>query len=158
MMRWNNLLLATLLMTLVAGLSWAAQESRYFDNETLRERYQNLTFQLRCPKCQNQNIADSNAPIAEDMRDKTYELLHLGYSDDEIVDYMVDRYTEFVIYKPRVTFGTIWLWLVPVLGVIVGAVIVFLLSRRSRKTLAEPLSEDERARVQAILDKDSTSS
>lgn len=158
MIRWNNLYLATLLLTLVAGFGWAAQESRYFDNETLRERYQNLTFQLRCPKCQNQNIADSNAPIAEDMRDKTYELLHLGYSDEEIVDYMVDRYTEFVIYKPRVTFGTIWLWLVPVLGVIVGAVIVFLLSRRSRKTLAEPLSEEERARVQAILDKDSTSS
>lgn len=157
-MRWNKPLAALLVSLLLACGAWAAEESRYFDNESLRERYQTLTFKLRCPKCQNQNIADSNAPIAEDMRDKTYELLHLGYSNDEIVDYMVDRYTEFVIYQPRVTFGTIWLWVIPVLGVIVGAGVILMLSRRSRQSRVAPLSDDERARIQAILDKDSNDS
>ncbi|GGX75673.1 cytochrome c-type biogenesis protein [Saccharospirillum salsuginis] len=158
MMRWNKPLATVLCLALFVGFAWAAEESLYFDNEELRERYQTLTFQLRCPKCQNQNIAGSNAPIAEDMRDKTYELLHLGYSNDEIVDYMVDRYTEFVIYKPRVTLGTVWLWLAPVLGIVIGAALILWLSRRSRQTSQAPLSDEERARIQAILDKDSESS
>lgn len=156
-MRWTELLAAVMILFCAAAV-WAAEESRYFDNEDLRQRYQELTAQLRCPKCQNQNIAGSNAPISEDMRDKTYELLHLGYSNEGIVDYMVSRYSEFVIYKPRMTWGTIWLWLVPVLGLVGGAAVVVLLSRRSGKAVAEPISDSERDRLDHLLDKDSDSS
>lgn len=149
---------AGLVLACLAGLALAEQESRYFDNERLRERYQELTWELRCPKCQNQNIAGSNAPIAEDMRDKTYELLHLGYSDEEIVDYMIDRYSEFVTYQPRVTAGTIWLWLGPGLALLLGAVTVVWLARRSSRQTAEPISEAERQRLASLLDKDSDAS
>lgn len=156
-MRWNELWLVLFILLSVAGLR-AAEESLYFDNEQLRERYQELTFQLRCPKCQNQNIADSDAPISEDMRDKTYELLHLGYSDEAIVNYMVERYSEFVVYKPRLSLGTVWLWLVPVTGLTVGALVVVLLARRSGKTTSEPISAEERARLDRLLNQDSESS
>lgn len=152
-MRWTELGVAIIILVSAAGLR-AAEESQYFDNEQLRERYQDLTFQLRCPKCQNQNIADSDAPIAEDMRDKTYELLHMGYSDEAVVNYMVERYSEFVIYKPRVSLGTIWLWLIPVLGLMLGAVIVIVLARRSGTSVSEPVSDSERDRLNRLLDKD----
>lgn len=153
-MRWNNRLLVAGLL-LVSLFAVAEQQSLVFDNDTLRERYQELTEKLRCPKCQNQSIAGSNSPIAEDMRNKTYELLHLGYSDDQIVNYMVDRYTEFVIYQPRLNWGTVWLWLGPILALIFGAILVAWLARRSGASKSDELSDDDRKRLQTLLDKDS---
>lgn len=132
----------------------AEREQRYFDNDSLRDRYEQLIWELRCPKCQNQNIAGSNAPIAADMRDKTYELLHQGYSDQQIIDYMIDRYSEFVTYKPRVTIATVWLWLIPGLGLLIGAVAVFGLARRSGQRPVEPISAAERQRLAELLEKD----
>lgn len=153
-MQWiNRLIVAGLL--LVSLFAVAEQQSLVFDNNTLRERYQELTEKLRCPKCQNQSIAGSNSPIADDMRNKTYELLHLGYSDDQIVNYMVDRYTEFVIYQPRLNWGTAWLWLGPVLALMFGAVLVTWLARRSGAGKSDELSDDDRKRLQTLLDKDS---
>lgn len=153
-MRWNNRLLVAGLL-LVSLFAMAEQQSLVFDNNTLRERYQELTEKLRCPKCQNQSIASSNSPIADDMRNKTYELLHLGYSDDQIVNYMIDRYTEFVIYQPRFNWGTAWLWLGPILALIIGAVLVAWLARRSGAEQSDELSDDERKRLQTLLEKDS---
>lgn len=153
-MRWNNRLLVAGLL-LVSLFAIAEQQSLVFDNNTLRERYQELTEKLRCPKCQNQSIASSNSPIADDMRNKTYELLHLGYSDDQIVNYMIDRYTEFVIYQPRFNWGTAWLWLGPILALIIGAVLVAWLARRSGAEQSDELSDDERKRLQTLLEKDS---
>ncbi len=153
-MRWNNRLLVAGLL-LVSLFAVAEQQSLVFDNDTLRERYQELTEKLRCPKCQNQSIAGSNSPIADDMRNKTYELLHLGYSDDQIVNYMVDRYTEFVIYQPRLNWGTVWLWLGPILALIFGAILVAWLARRSGASKSDELSDDDRKRLQTLLDKDS---
>lgn len=145
-----------LLLTLLclATTAFAEREQRYFDNDQLRERYEQLIWELRCPKCQNQNIAGSNAPIAADMRDKTYELLHQGYSDKQIIDYMIDRYSEFVTYKPRVTLGTVWLWLIPGLGLLIGAAAVFVLARRSAQRPLQPVSEAERQRLAELLAKD----
>jgi cytochrome c-type biogenesis protein CcmH len=153
-MRWNKKLIAACLM-LMAVFVIAEQETLVFDNDGLRERYLVLTEQLRCPKCENQNIAGSNSPIADDMRNKTYELLHLGYSDDQVVNYMVDRYTEFVIYQPRLSWGTVWLWLGPALALIVGAGFVILLARRSGSGRLDDISDDERARLHTLLEKDS---
>ncbi len=153
-MRWSNRLIVAGLL-LVSVFAVAEQESLIFDNDTLRERYLELTEQLRCPKCQNQNIAGSNSPIAEDMRSKTYELLHLGYSDEQIVNYMIDRYTEFVIYQPRLNWGTAWLWVGPIIALLLGAILVTWLARRSGSGERDELSDDERKRLQTLLEKDS---
>ncbi|WP_198650478.1 cytochrome c-type biogenesis protein [Saccharospirillum mangrovi] len=136
----------------------AEQEQRYFDNDALRDRYEQLIWELRCPKCQNQNIAGSNAPIAADMRDKTYELLHQGYSDAQIIDYMIERYSEFVTYKPRVTWGTVWLWLIPGAGLLTGALVVLWLARRSASQPAAPISAAERQRLNELLQRESDES
>lgn len=151
-------ILVALLLLCLAATALAEREQRYFDNDRLRDRYEQLIWELRCPKCQNQNIAGSNAPIAADMREKTYELLHQGYSDQQIIDYMIDRYSEFVTYKPRVTAGTVWLWLIPGLGLLIGAVAVFVLARRSGQQAAEPISDAERQRLTELLEKDSDAS
>ncbi|PTY36417.1 hypothetical protein BGP77_03720 [Saccharospirillum sp. MSK14-1] len=149
-----SLIFVTLLLLGLAATAMAEREQRYFDNDSLRDRYEQLIWELRCPKCQNQNIAGSNAPIASDMREKTYELLHQGYSDEQIINYMIDRYSEFVTYKPRVTAGTVWLWLIPGLGLLIGAVAVFMLARRSGQQGAEPISDAERQRLTELLEKD----
>lgn len=154
MMRWINRLIAAsmLLFSLSAA---AVQETLIFDNDGLRERYMALTEQLRCTKCENQNIASSNAPISEDMRSKTYELLHLGYTDDQVVDYMIDRYTEYVIYQPRLSWRTVWLWLGPFLALLLGGLMVARLARRSGGSGRDELSADEHVRLQTLLNKDS---
>lgn len=105
-----------------------------FSNEQNQVRYKVLTKELRCPKCQNQDIADSNAPIAEDMRREVHRLLEEGEEEQAIVDFMVDRFGEFVSYKPRVKPATYLLWYGPwsllFLGVVV---IVFMVGRRASK-------------------------
>jgi cytochrome c-type biogenesis protein CcmH len=152
-MKWYNpILLSAALLFAMAGVVSAATEVLTFDSEELRERYTDLSFQLRCPKCQNQNVADSNAPISEDIRHKTYEMLHQGYSDQEIVDFMIDRYTEFVIYKPQMSVVTIWLWIVPGLVLVVGLFFLIRLTRKPVSVRVEDLSDEERAKLKALLE------
>ncbi|MBU2112894.1 MAG: cytochrome c-type biogenesis protein CcmH [Gammaproteobacteria bacterium] len=102
------------------GLLWLAgtayaQEVLQFDSDAQRQAYRQLTGELRCPQCQNQNIADSNAIVAVDMRQKTYELVRQGQNKQQVLDYMINRYGDFVHYQPPVNRYTIWLWLMPLL-------------------------------------------
>ncbi len=90
-------------------------ENYSFDNPKDRKTFLKLTAELRCPMCQNQNIADSDAMIAHDMRRKVYQLMLEGSSEQEVIDYMKERYGDFVYYQPPVTPVTIWLWALPVL-------------------------------------------
>ena len=126
-------------------------ETYDFDNDSLRERFQVLAEELRCPKCQNQNIADSNAPIAEDLRKQLHAQLHEGKSDDEIVEFMVQRYGDFVLYRPRVNSVTLVLWLAPAILLVLALLIV----RGSLKSRAPAsratLSPEEQARLDAML-------
>ncbi|WP_240222303.1 cytochrome c-type biogenesis protein [Rheinheimera hassiensis] len=92
-----------------------AQELLQFDNDSQRDLYRSLTAELRCPQCQNQNIADSNAIVAVDMRQKTYELVRQGQERQQVLDYMINRYGDFVHYQPPLNRYTLWLWLSPVL-------------------------------------------
>jgi len=144
--------LSVLLFASVLLLALPAQaviETYEFSDEDLRERYHRLAFELRCPKCQNQNIADSNAPIAQDLRAQLYEQLESGASNDQIVDFMVDRYGEFVLYRPRFSAATALLWLAPLLLLLAGAVVVFLNVRRGN-VVAGALTQAERARLDAF--------
>ena len=104
---------ALVIVLLFCSSTWAAISARNFDDAEQERRYYSLTKELRCLVCQNQNLADSNAELAKDLRDKVYEMIKAGSSDAQIVDYMVDRYGEFVLYKPPVNLSTIFLWVGP---------------------------------------------
>ena len=141
--------LATALLGIaLCGVARAAIDTYEFASDAERERFRNLTQELRCPKCQNQDIADSNAPIAADLRKQIYGQLQQGKSDGEIVDYMVARYGDFVRYKPPVNERTLLLFGVLVIGVIV------LRRRRTAAKVQTTLSAEEQARLANLLKND----
>ncbi|MBL1416770.1 MAG: cytochrome c-type biogenesis protein CcmH [Moritella sp.] len=119
------------LMTLMFSFSAAAVIDVYdFETEEQEALFRTLTAELRCPKCQNNNLADSNASIAKDMRQKTYNMVLEGQNEDQIVTYWIDRFGNFVLYKPPVTLGTAILWVGPGLFVLFGGLIIVRNSRR----------------------------
>ncbi|GAA0370499.1 cytochrome c-type biogenesis protein CcmH [Bowmanella denitrificans] len=125
-----------LLVALCALLSvsvFSAEEVYEFASDKQRQQFKQLTEELRCPKCQNQNIADSDALVAQDLKRKVYQLLQQGKSHDEIVAYMKDRYGDFVYYQPPLNPATALLWLGPLLFV-GGAVLLVVIRRRGRAT------------------------
>ncbi|QUM79776.1 MULTISPECIES: cytochrome c-type biogenesis protein [unclassified Moritella] len=144
------------LMTLMLSFSVAAVIDVYdFETEEQEALFRTLTAELRCPKCQNNNLADSNASIAQDMRQKTYNMVVDGKEEDEIVTYWIDRFGNFVLYKPPVTLGTAILWVGPGLFILFGGLIIVRNSRRkvSVKTddRDEELSSAEKDRLAKIL-------
>ncbi|MBJ6137448.1 cytochrome c-type biogenesis protein CcmH [Marinobacter litoralis] len=144
-----------LLLLILCAFGAQAEVREVYDFETRAEeqRYQNLIAELRCPKCQNQNIADSNAPISKDMRDQVYRLMKNGATNDEIVGDLVGRFGEFVQYKPPVDRRTILLWAFPAIAVIGGVLIVIGVAVRSgrRDQDESALSPEEQARVRKML-------
>jgi len=136
------------------GSAQAAIDTYEFGSEGERQRFRTLTVELRCPKCQNQNIADSDAPIATDLRREIYRMLEAGQSDEQIVDFLVARYGEFVLYKPPVNARTALLWYGPAGLLAVGFVLlgVIVLRRRRQKSTDSGLSAEEQQRLAALLE------
>lgn len=146
-----------LLLLLVAGALHAAVETFDFATEEQRQRYLEFARELRCPKCQNQNLADSNAPIAQDLRLELHRLLLEGKTDEEIVDFMVTRYGEYVLYEPPLEAKTVLLWGAPVLMLCAGLLVLAGIVRRARRAGAAAraaLSDAERRRLEELLDDD----
>ncbi len=110
----------------------AVVDTYEFDNDVMRDRYHSFVEELRCPKCQNQNLAGSNSPIASDLRRELHRLLHEGLSDQQITDYMVNRYGDFILYRPQFNSETALLWLAPVIFLAFGAMIVLVILRRQK--------------------------
>ena len=134
-----------IILTVISFNVFAAIDVYQFKDEEKQHRFQTLVAELRCPKCQNQNLADSNSEIATDLRMKVYQMLEKDKSDEIIIDYMLERYGEFVLYKPRVSGQTLLLWYGPILLLLTGLIIIGLILRhRLKKT-----STDEN---QIILD------
>lgn len=129
------------LMLLVSGSALATIDVMPFKDEAQEQQFRQLTEQLRCPKCQNNSIADSGSMIATDLRQKVYELIQEGKSNKEIVDYMVARYGNFVTYDPPLTPLTILLWVLPAAAVGAGGWIVFARSRRRVRLKQEEFSD-----------------
>jgi len=122
-----------LAVAIIVGVNQALAspvETFEFRDEVTKIRFQALSKELRCPKCQNQNLADSNSPIAQDLRKELYELLQQGKADSEIVDFMVNRYGEFVLYRPRVSGLTYILWFGPAVLILLGIIVVIVVVRR----------------------------
>jgi len=135
---------------MVTSTAQASIDVYEFDDPEKEAQFRTLASELRCPKCQNQNVNDSNAPLARDIKDRVYQLIEEGKSDQEIVDYMVERYGEFVTYRPRMSLGVALLWGAPaVLGLLV--LVVLLLSRRSSSK--QPATPVDQQRIQSMLDK-----
>ena len=134
--------LFALSLWVTAGTALAVIETYEFSDPALETRYHRLSQELRCPKCQNQNIADSNAPISRDLRALLHQQLEAGASDDEILAFMVARYGEFVRYRPGVDQKTAVLWYAPVGLTLVGFIgLAIHLSRR--KTPVSPAPSDQ---------------
>lgn len=125
------MILRTLFLLCVSFSAIAATDVYQFDAPEQEQRFRVLLDELRCPKCQNQSLADSDAGIAQDMRAKVQSMILEGKSDEEIVDYFVSRYGDFVSYRPPVTATTSILWLAPLLLLGAGAVVIVLLLRRA---------------------------
>jgi cytochrome c-type biogenesis protein CcmH len=142
-------------LLLMACNAMALVETYEFSATELEARYHRLTQELRCPKCQNQNIADSDAPIARDLRKLLHQQLEQGASDEAIREHMVARYGEFVRYRPRFGGITLALWLAPVVLLVaaVGIMAAVLRARRGGpRAHSTVLDAQEQARLQALLD------
>lgn len=149
-------LAAALLLALsVAGPAFAVQPDEVLDDPALEARARELSGELRCMVCQNESIDASNAPLARDIRILLRERLEAGDSNAEVLDYLVARYGEFVLLKPRFNAHTMLLWLTPPLVLILGAVFAVLgLRRRRTASEAAPLSAAEEAELERVLSDD----
>ncbi len=155
-MRW--LALVVMLLTLVAApRAFAVQPDEILGDAALETRARALSKELRCMVCQNQSIDDSDAPLARDLRVLVRERLQAGDSDHEVIDFLVARYGEFVLLKPRFSSRTALLWLGPAAVLLIGAFGLFVVARRTRANSAPAsaeqtkLSPAEQARLAAIL-------
>ncbi len=156
-----NKLFKTLLLLGFAALlpvlsinSWAVIETYEFADNDNRKRYYSFVDELRCPKCQNQNLAGSNSPIAKDLRRELHRLIEEGSSDDNIKQFMVKRYGNFVLYKPPVDKNTIIIWAAPaILGFIAVFVALLFRSRQARADKGLKLTVEEEKDLAAVLKK-----
>jgi len=142
-----------LLFSLTTEHAYASPVETYsFKDKVTEKRFNELNKELRCPKCQNQNLADSNSPIAADLRREVYQMLQQGKADMEIMNYMVDRYGEFVLYRPRVNSLTYILWFGPAALILAGVfVVVFIIRRKPIVKEKVILSAEQQDQLKKIL-------
>jgi len=136
-----------------ANAAHTAINAYEFHDPAKEERFRSLIDELRCPKCQNQNIADSDAPLSKDLRQRVYDMLQDGHDDSSIVEHLIERYGTFVTYRPPVSPTTWILWFGPAVLVIVAAVSVLTWIRRRAREPAAQLTDEERRRLEALLER-----
>ncbi len=136
-------------LILLAGSSHAAIEAYEFKSAQMEASYYKLIAELRCLVCQNQNLSGSNADLAKDLRRQTYEMLMQGNSPDQVVQFMVDRYGDFVLYRPRLKSNTLLLWLGPF--VLLVLVLAFVIRRMYRMQKLVPPNADALQRARQLL-------
>jgi len=130
-------------------------EFHEFENKQQERLYLQLIAELRCVKCQNQNLAESNAELASDMREKAYEIIRKGGTRQAVVKYMTDRYGDFVLYKPPFKKNTLLLWIGPPVFLLLSLFLLFKLIRNQKNEVVESLSDNERKSVQKLLNSSS---
>lgn len=148
------LILALTIASLAAGPARAVQADEVLTDPALEARARDISAGLRCLVCQNQSIDDSDAPLAKDLRLLVRERLKAGDSDGEVIDFIVARYGEFVLLKPRLSRGTLLLWFATP-AVLAAAMVLIFLGYRRRRAASEalaPLSAGEKRRLDRLLD------
>jgi len=142
-----------LLLCLIPVIALAQEARPLAEDPAVETRLKTLAVELRCLVCQNQTLADSNAPLAEDLRREVREMIAKNMTDDQIVDFLVTRYGDFVRYRPPFKVTTFLLWVGPFLLLVVGATVLTVsLRRRAQKTDDGALSHEEQARVTQLLE------
>ncbi|OOG66912.1 Cytochrome c-type biogenesis protein CcmH [Ensifer sp. M14] len=148
----NRLLLAFFLFLASLGPAFAVNPDEVLPDPALEARARAISAELRCMVCQNQSIDDSNAELAKDLRVLVRERLANGDSDDAVIDYVVSRYGEFVLLKPRLETKTMILWGMPILLLFIGAMTLLVAAlKRSRQSRGTPLSDDEKEKLKKLL-------
>lgn len=150
----HSRLLALLLLCLLPTFAMAQlqEEERPSDDPVIEQRLANLSKELRCLQCQNQTLADSPAGLAADLRREIREQMKAGKSDQEIIAFLTQRYGDFILYRPRVTFTTYLLWFGPFVLLLAGLYVLFRYIKQRRDLIPEkPLSADERRRAEELL-------
>jgi cytochrome c-type biogenesis protein CcmH len=137
----RKLALAALLVSF-ASVALAIDTDKAFDDPTLQARYEHIIEEVRCLKCQNQSIKDSNAFLAGDLRREIRRMLSEGKTDDEIYDFLVARYGEFALYRPRMSGKTLVLWIAPIALLLAGGLVLVNILRRR---MAMPVDGDAAA-------------
>ncbi len=140
--------IALLFWVLLASNTSHAVDTTQMPTPALQERYLGLTHELRCMQCQNEAIADSPVSLAADLRRQVAEMLIAGKSDDDVRNYMVARYGDFILFRPRVSSKTIWLWSAPGILLLIGAAIAVRVTRQRAALVdqdKEPVEEDARS-------------
>ena len=153
-------LLMVMLSFSVNAALWvrAADADLTFQNAAQEQQYRMLIDEFRCPKCQNANLAGSDAPIAQDLKHKTYELIQQGQSNEQIRHYMIVRYGDFISYKPPIKRATWSLWFAPPLMLFLAFIIWLLRGRGRRSVTTAPLTAIERSQLdQLLMDSSNTS-
>jgi cytochrome c-type biogenesis protein CcmH len=149
MKRW----IALLLLSLAVASGWAKEAEPLADDPIVEQRLINIAEEMRCLVCQNESLAGSRADLAVDLRKELREQIRLGRTDDEIREFMVSRYGDFVLYRPRVKPITWLLWAGPFVLMIAGVVVLMMYLRRRNRATAQvaTLSQDEASRAEALL-------
>lgn len=147
-------LLVLLVAYLLSTACFASFEVREFSDPDRAARYDTLIDELRCLVCQNQNLADSNAELAQDLRKQVYEMLEAGKSDKEIIDFMVQRYGDFVLYRPPLKNTTILLWAGPFVLLILAVFVLLRFIRTRARQMPVELNDAQRQRVRELLNKE----
>ena len=150
--RWNRILHTVLLCSLAATATIVqAQEApSEFADAAQQERYESLLRELRCLVCQNQSLAESNAPLALDLRVEVLKRVRAGMSEEEIVEFLVARYGDFVLYRPPLRRGTWVLWFGPFLLLAIAVIVVHRIASGRPIGDAEPLDDEERRRLEEV--------
>lgn len=130
----------------------AAIEAYQFENESQEQRFNTLSDQLRCPMCLNSNLSGSDAPIAADLRAEIYKQIINGRSNDEIIDFLTQRYGDFINYRPPLNSGTFILWFGPLFLLLLGMLIVWRMGINSQKLQPNKLSSEEQKKLFIILE------
>ncbi len=151
-------ILCLLILILPVTPAAAVNPDEVLDDPALEQRARDLSVNLRCMVCQNQSIDDSDAPLARDLRVLVRERIVAGDTDEEVTDYLVSRYGEFVLLKPRFAWHTAVLWFLGPVVLLIGLIAIVMKARRQNKTgsqaAQDPLSDEEKKRLEDILARD----
>ncbi|MDG2320435.1 MAG: cytochrome c-type biogenesis protein CcmH [Rhodospirillaceae bacterium] len=142
----------------VATLAQAVEPGEVLEDPALEARARVISQDLRCVVCQNETIDESNATLAQDMRRLVRQRINAGDTNEQVVAYMVDRYGDFVLLRPRVTPQTWLLWFGPILILVLGGVVVVRVMKRPASNVGEALSQEELDRLDSLLPEDNETS